>query len=317
MNVRLCRSLDNIRRRTAADDGPLSFAYPDRDLALGIGTASNRPDIVLYELSLRLGQFFDRLQGRINRAVPQLGGPDRRSVYLHLHGSRGYGKGTAGNGNVGKLVLLPSFHHFLIGHDGVQVLVKHLLLQVSQRLETLEGLVEHRIVQVVAEFLKSLLESMSAGMLPQDQDVGLKSHRLWGHDFVRALFHQHAMLVDPRFVGEGIGPHYRLVGLNYNPGHGGEQSAGGGQMLGDHVGLEGEDVAARFQCHDELLQRAVASPFADAVDGALHLPRSGLDRRDRVGYRQPQVVVAVHRNNRLVDIGDILPQVRDDVEVFK
>src|SRR6266581_4988633 len=109
MNVRLCRSLDNIRRRTAADDGPLSFAYPDRDLALGIGTAGNRPDIVLYELSLRLGQFFDRLQGRINRAVPQLGGPDRRPVYLHLHGSRGYGKGTAGNGNVESWYFSPPF----------------------------------------------------------------------------------------------------------------------------------------------------------------------------------------------------------------
>ena len=97
----------------------------------------------------------------------------------------------------------------------------------------------------------------------------------------------------------------------------GQKPAGRGELIGGHVGGEGEDVVARAQRHDELLQGTVAGPLADAVDGAFHLAGAGLHGGDGVGHRQPQVVVAVDRDDGLVDVPHVLLQVGDDVEVLE
>ena len=52
--------------------------------------------------------------------------------------------------------------------------------------------------------------------------------------------------------------------------------------------------------HDDLLERGVAGALAEAVDRDLDLARAGLDRGERVGRGQPQVVVAVDADRRLV-----------------
>ena len=68
------------------------------------------------------------------------------------------------------------------------------------------------------------------------------------------------------------------------------------------------EVAAGAQGHDDLFQRAVAGPFADAVDRALDLPGAGLDGGQAVGHGQAQVVVAVDADHRLVDVGHALAE---------
>ena len=51
--------------------------------------------------------------------------------------------------------------------------------------------------------------------------------------------------------------------------------------------------------HDDLLERRVAGALAEAVDRHLDLARAGLDRGQRVGRGQTQVVVAVDADRGL------------------
>ena len=62
--------------------------------------------------------------------------------------------------------------------------------------------------------------------------------------------------------------------------------------------------------HHDLFERGVAGPLADAVDGAFDLPRAGVDAGQRVGHRHAEIVVAVHREARLVGVRHRLAQLR-------
>ena len=55
----------------------------------------------------------------------------------------------------------------------------------------------------------------------------------------------------------------------------------------------------RPEGHHDLLQRRVAGALAEAVDRHLDLARAGLDRRERVGRGEAEVVVAVDADRRL------------------
>ncbi len=85
-------------------------------------------------------------------------------------------------------------------------------------------------------------------------------------------------------------------------------------MLGFDIVFIRHDVVARAQGHDNLFKRAVAGPLADAVDRAFDLPGSGLNRRQRIGHGKTEIVVAVHRDDSLVDIRHIVFQIIDNVE---
>jgi hypothetical protein len=66
------------------------------------------------------------------------------------------------------------------------------------------------------------------------------------------------------------------------------------------------------QRHHDLFERRVPRALADAVDGALDLPRTGLDRRHRVGDGQTQVVMTVGAQHALVQAGYSAQQRRED-----
>ena len=72
-----------------------------------------------------------------------------------------------------------------------------------------------------------------------------------------------------------------------------------------------EVVGAGPDRHDDLFEGAVAGPLADAVDGALDLPRPFVQGGQAVGDRQAQVVVAVDADDHLVDAADVLLQMAD------
>ena len=61
----------------------------------------------------------------------------------------------------------------------------------------------------------------------------------------------------------------------------------------------GELGRARPEGHDDLLERRVAGALAEAVDRDLDLARAGLDGGERVGRREPEVVVAVDADRRV------------------
>src|SRR3989441_10770757 len=58
--------------------------------------------------------------------------------------------------------------------------------------------------------------------------------------------------------------------------------------------------------HDDLFQRRIAGTLSDAVDGAFDLPGPGLDRGERVGHREPEVVMAVRAEHDAVGVRNTL-----------
>ncbi len=117
-------------------------------------------------------------------------------------------------------------------------------------------------------------------------------------------------------MGKGIGTDNGLVGLHHDTGDGRQQLAGGIDVLGDHLCTERHDVLAGAQGHDHLFEGTVAGPLADAVDGALDLLGPGLYCGQRVGYCQTEIVMTMYRQDRLVDIGHMLLEILDDIEVL-
>ena len=87
------------------------------------------------------------------------------------------------------------------------------------------------------------------------------------------------------------------------------------QLLPD-PGLVGQRIPPHREGHHHFLQGRVARPLTDAVDGALHLPRTGHHRGQGVRSGQPQVVVAVDAEGGLVDAGDVRPEMGDQASIL-
>ena len=75
-------------------------------------------------------------------------------------------------------------------------------------------------------------------------------------------------------------------------------------------------VVADPHRHHDFLERGVAGALADAVDGALDLPRAGADAGERVGDRHAEIIVAVHGEARLVGVRHGLAKPLEHVEIF-
>ena len=73
-------------------------------------------------------------------------------------------------------------------------------------------------------------------------------------------------------------------------------------MVESIAGPERQHVVAHAHRHHDLFQRGIAGALADAVDGAFDLPRARLHAGERIGDRHAEIVVAMHREHRLVGI---------------
>ena len=106
------------------------------------------------------------------------------------------------------------------------------------------------------------------------------------------------MLVDAGLVRERVAADDRLVVLDGVAGQARHHPGGAGQLLGAHAGLDAvEVVGAGADRHHDLLQRGVAGPLPQPVDRALDLAGAGAHAGERVRDRQPEVVVAVGRDD--------------------
>ena len=63
-----------------------------------------------------------------------------------------------------------------------------------------------------------------------------------------------------------------------------------------------------LQRHDDLFERGIAGPLAEAVDRAFDLARAGADGGQRIGDGQAEIVVAMDGDDRLVDVGHAVAQ---------
>jgi hypothetical protein len=157
---------------------------------------------------------------------------------------------------------------------------------------------------------------MAAGMLAHHQGRLAAPDRFGRHDLIGLDMLEHAVLVDARLVGEGVTPNDRLVVLDRKRRHRRHQLRCPRQQLGIDAGGERQHVGAGAQRHDDLFQRRVAGPLADAVDGAFDLPGTGGDAGQRVGHRKAEIVVAMGREHDLVGAGHPGAQHGDEGGIF-
>ena len=167
--------------------------------------------------------------------------------------------------------------------EGEQVGVGDLLLGVGQRDGLAVDLVECLALELVAQLPELALEAATAGQLADRQLAAGQPDRLGRHDLVGQRVLDHAVLVDPGLVGEGVAADDRLVRLDREPGQVADQAAGGGELLGHDARPELRELGgSRPQRHDHFLERGVARSLAEAVDRDLDLAGPGLDRRPSV-----------------------------------
>ena len=182
-----------------------------------------------------------------------------------------------------------------------QVRVRDFLLRVGEGDRLAVDHVERLAVEVVAQLAELALEALPAGQLADRQLAAGEPDRLGRHDLVGQRVLDHAVLVDPRLVGERVAADDRLVRLDREAGQVAHEPRRRGDLLGlDAAGELRELRRARPEGHDDLLERRVAGALAEAVDRDLDLAGAGLDGGERVRGREPEVVVAVDADGRCV-----------------
>jgi hypothetical protein len=125
--------------------------------------------------------------------------------------------------------------------------------------------------RVHAHLLEGVGETGPARVLAEDDLAALLADRGGVHDLVGVAGPQHAVLVDTRLMGEGVAAHDRLVVLHRVAGEARHQPGGLEDLGGVGPDLDPEDVLAGLDRHDDLLDRGVAGPLADPVDGPFDL----------------------------------------------
>ena len=142
-------------------------------------------------------------------------------------------------------------------------------------------------------------------MFAQHQGGLRKPDGLWSHDFVSLLVLEHSVLVDAGLVREGVRADHGFVRLHHYSGVFTHHAAAARDLSGVDTVFKIEDGPASVQCHHHFLQRGVAGALADAVDGDLRLARTGADAGEGVCCRHPEVIVAMHRDDDVLDAGGV------------
>ena len=117
--------------------------------------------------------------------------------------------------------------------------------------------------------------------------------------------------MNTRFVGKGVGANNRFVRLDRHAGNLANQLRGRHDLRRIHAGFNTIAITTGSQDHDDLLQRSVAGPLAQAIDRALHLAGTVFDSRQRIGNGQTQIVMTMHREDGLIGIGNSFNQLTD------
>src|SRR5579884_2941036 len=158
-------------------------------------------------------------------------------------------------------------------------------------------------LQPEAEIGRALRQRMPAAVLSEHQPAFRHAHALRVDDLVSGLLLQIPVLMDAGLVRKGVLADDGLVRLGPEGDDLRKSLTSGIQLLGDDAGLEGIPVRPGLHDHDHFFQRGVPRALTDAVDGTLDLPRAGLDRGQRIGDGEAQVVVAVHAHDGAVPEG--------------
>ena len=104
------------------------------------------------------------------------------------------------------------------------------------------------------------------------------------------------------FVREGVASDNGFVRLNAEADDLREHLAGRIDFPRVDSGFKSEPITAHVQRHHYLFQRCVAGALADAVDGALDLPCTGVDRGETVRNCETEIVMTVDANGNVLSI---------------
>src|SRR5215203_2260897 len=201
----------------------------------------------------------------------------------------------------------------LVRGDSLQVGGCHGLLVVRYLLETREGPLEHIALHVVAELFQGVLEGVAARVLAEEDVRSFQADVFLGHDLEGAPVLEHAILVDARLVQKGVAPHDGLVRGDLVARDVGDHAARVGELAGLDADPCAVVVRARGERHHDLLQRGIPCPLTDAVDSYLDLAGPDLDPCERVGDGHPEVVVAVDREDALLECWHPLPKLLQEI----
>ena len=122
--------------------------------------------------------------------------------------------------------------------------------------------------------------------------------------------------MNPRFVRKGILTDDRLVTLHEHPRDTGDQPTHAAELRCVDPGFDSVIVLTRLEGHDDLFKRRIPCPLTEPVDCALHLSCSGFDRREAIRHGQSKIVVTVRTDYRLMNIRNVLLQMRNDFEIM-
>src|SRR5271157_117616 len=280
--VCLARSHHDIGVHAFADYGDPFLLKLDEGLSLRIGAARDGVDVELRYFASGLDDTADRLESSVHGSVAEAGILVHGAVDLHPHGRGGYGHITADDRHVGKFILLRYLVN-LVHDDHLDVFIIDVLFHVAERLETLERQIQLVVGEHIAQFGDPVPEGMTARMLAEHNVAFRDADRLRCHDLVGELVLEKAVLVNARLVRKRIGAHDRFVRLAGDTRDLRDEAACRIELFRHNSRVAAECLFPGLDSHDDLFERGIACPLAEAVDGAFHLPGAFFHRRERIG----------------------------------
>ena len=177
------------------------------------------------------------------------------------------------------------FHQPCLRHLGdlavdqrAEVVVVHEFFLVTDLLESTEDVVDLLVGQLETEVPEAHGHRGAAAVLSQRQLCLAPADLLGVHDLVGLAFLDDAVLMNTAGVREGVLTDDRLAALHRQAAHARNQLGGLHDLPGGHAtGVAPVNVITRLERHDNFLERGVSGAFTNAVDGALNLPRAGID----------------------------------------
>ena len=283
----------------------------DLDVYLAHVVAAARDGLheVLLDMDTTLGDVLDGGDGRIDGTVSGSSLGEGVAVEADLYGSCRYARLAADDLQPRELYA----HAAARGgrtHEYLQIARGDHLLLVGQLQKTLVYLVQLIAFWRVAYLCEVVLERRAAAAGRQD-DARLVYSDILGVDYLVGLTaFEHAVLMYSRRVRKGVAADNGLVGLYGHTHEVRHKTARRDDLPRIDTYLEVEILVALY-CHNNLLEGRISGTLAQTVYRHLHLAGTVLDGGQRVGRGHAQIVVAVGRDDGLVDVGDVVLKVGD------
>ena len=114
--------------------------------------------------------------------------------------------------------------------------------------------------------------------------------------------------MDTGFVRKGVGADNRLIRLHRKPRNARDEFRYGNNLRGVDTRRARKHVLARVHGHHDFFERRIAGALTKAIDGAFDLPHAMHYRGKRIGHRDAEIVMTMHRPNSPARIGHPLAQ---------